>query len=407
LKIQSEPNSNCRLKCIELFAGAGGLALGVHKAGFEHLALIEWDNMSTQTLRANCKSHLNIDEFAVIEADVRDVDLCNYEGNVDLLAAGPPCRPFSTAGKNLAEKDSRDMFPILINKVAEIMPKAILIENVRGLTRPKFSVYFEYLIMQLKFPKLEIKENEPMEEHLIRLRNLKPLDFNDDETYVVESQLVDATDFGLPQRRQRVFISAFRSDLNLSPSHLAPTHSSQALYYDQWVTGHYWDRHEIPSDDYLGPLPQYIPKAQEEDLKPWKTVRDAITNLPPPVLRGDPEIIPNHVQVPGARVYRCHTGSYYDRPAKALKAGTHGTPGGENMVITSQQGDVRYFTTREAARLQTFDDEWCFRGKWGHCIRQLGDAVPVDLAKSFAIMIHSKLQNAEMGCIHDEKRGAI
>jgi len=129
-------------------------------------------------------------------------------------------------------------------------------------------------------------------------------------------------------------------------------------------------------------------------LKPWLTVRDAIGDLPNPVERGMNELIPNHTQHPGARIYKSHVGSYYDFPAKALKAGTNGTPGGENMVrIPGEINSVRYFTTREAARLHTFPDEWRFAGTWGSCIKQLGNAVPVVLARQYGQEISRLIPN--------------
>jgi len=100
----------------------------------------------------------------------------------------------------------------------------------------------------------------------------------------------------------------------------------------------------------------------------------------------DPEEYPelsskfqNHRFQPGAKIYPGHTGSPIDLPAKALKAGVHGVPGGENMMV-KDDGSVRYFTIRESARLQTFPDEFEFSGSWSEAMRQLGNAVPVDLA---------------------------
>ena len=106
--------------------------------------------------------------------------------------------------------------------------------------------------------------------------------------------------------------------------------------------------------------------------KPWLTVRDAIGDLPPPAKR---EKIVGHWQHPGARAYPNHTGSCLDEPAKALKAGDHGVPGGENM-LADRKGCVRYFTIREMARLQGFPDDFVISGSWKAATRQLGNAVP-------------------------------
>lgn len=147
-----------------------------------------------------------------------------------------------------------------------------------------------------------------------------------------------------------------------------------------------------------------------DDKQPWKTVRDALSDLPQPVLRGQKEEIHNHVQHPGARIYSGHIGSYWDYPAKALKAGTHGTPGGENVLCETSNDLVRYFTTREAARLQTFPDEWRFHGTWGACIKQLGNAVPVELATRFSQEIQQRLltyQSWNKNANSPEERNAV
>lgn len=113
--------------------------------------------------------------------------------------------------------------------------------------------------------------------------------------------------------------------------------------------------------------------------KPWRTVRDAIGDLPEPTLSGSGEHL-NHVLQPGARSYPGHTGSHIDMPAKTLKAGGHGVPGGESMLLRVD-GSIRYFSIRESARLQTFPDRYELHGAWGEAMRQLGNAVPVVLAQ--------------------------
>jgi DNA (cytosine-5)-methyltransferase 1 len=122
-------------------------------------------------------------------------------------------------------------------------------------------------------------------------------------------------------------------------------------------------------------------------LSPWMTVRDAFADLP------DPEKYPNaaaqflnHRFQAGARAYPGHTGSPVDLPAKALKAGVHGVPGGENMMVRDD-GSVRYFTVRESARLQTFPDNFAIEGSWSEAMRQLGNAVPVDLARIVTLSV--------------------
>ena len=101
--------------------------------------------------------------------------------------------------------------------------------------------------------------------------------------------------------------------------------------------------------------------------------------------------IHNHRMQPGARPYPGHTGSPFDSPSKTLKAGDHGVPGGENM-IAFPDGSYRYLTVREAARVQTFPDAWRFEGVWSEAMRQLGNAVPVDLAAAVAKSVAATLK---------------
>ena len=103
----------------------------------------------------------------------------------------------------------------------------------------------------------------------------------------------------------------------------------------------------------------------------------------------------HHFGNPGARAYPGHTGSPYDQPAKTLKAGDHGVPGGENMLVRADNS-VRYFTVREAARLQTFPDAYQFAGAWVECFRQLGNAVPVKMARLLAERVADQLEAAEV-----------
>ncbi len=120
----------------------------------------------------------------------------------------------------------------------------------------------------------------------------------------------------------------------------------------------------------------------EPEEKPWRTVRDAISDLPSPQ-RDDCSQFHNHEYNAGARSYTGHTGSAFDEPAKTLKAGDHGVPGGEN-TRSCQTGRFRYFTVRESARLQTFPDDYIFPGVWTEAMRQLGNAVPVQLGHTVA-----------------------
>lgn len=397
------------MTAVELFAGAGGLAIGSHEAGFRHLAVVEVDRHAAATVRDNSKFVLGIDPSCVLEADVRSVDLSCHRGMVDLLAGGPPCQPFSHGGMGRGHTDERNMFPSFISALETLRPRAVLIENVAGLLRPRFTMYWEYILSRLHLPTHAPRTNESWEDHLVRLRKVQARYVPADERYEVRAQILDAADFGVPQRRKRVMIVGYRGDLGITPRQLPQTHSAEALLREQWITGTYWQRHRVAPHEHhmnaqffrtLDVACAELPDCMEQ---PWLTVRDAIANLPSAVPRGGEPRIANHIQHPGARPYKGHCGSVYDGPAKALKAGAHGTPGGENTVIDPKTGMLRYFTIREAARLQTFPDNWEFRGSWSATIKQLGNAVPVDIAACFASEIFSRLATHDAVNVHSSE----
>jgi len=121
---------------------------------------------------------------------------------------------------------------------------------------------------------------------------------------------------------------------------------------------------------------------------PWRTVRDALEGLPEPHEKGS-HLLNHRLQI-GARAYPGHTGSPLDLPAKTLKAGDHGVPGGENMLVRPD-GSIRYFTVRESARLQTFPDGYELHGSWSEAMRQLGNAVPMHLGRAVAASVAEHL----------------
>jgi DNA (cytosine-5)-methyltransferase 1 len=278
------------------------------------------------------------------------------------------------------------MFPEAVRAVRELRPKAFIVENVKGLLRTQFKDYFRYVRLQLAFPNI-VQRRETWKQHLWRLEGHAP---RKDADYNVAFKLLNAANYGVPQKRERVFIVGFRADLGIEWSFPEETHSQDALLISQFVEAEYWQRHGIPKRARPGPWPRVAGRIlqlcqrdlEAQDKLPWLTVRDAISDLPDPVRNRD-KGVPNHVFNPGARSYPGHTGSPIDGVAKTLKAGDHGVPGGENMVAWAD-GSVRYFTVREAARLQTFPDDYVFRGAWSEAMRQLGNAVPVKLAEAVA-----------------------
>lgn len=390
------------MKSVELFAGAGGLAMGVTLAGFESQAVVEWDKWACDTIRQNQKrDYPLVRNWPLWEGDVREFDWSVLPEGIDLLAGGPPCQPFSMGGKHRAHGDRRDMFPATVEIVRTLRPKAFIIENVKGLTRSSFANYYQYILLQLEFPEVVRRASEPWSDHLKRLQAEKSSGVLHASglTYNVVPTLVNAANHGVPQKRERVFIVGFRSDLAVEWSFPRDTHSLDALLYSQWVSGEYWERHGITSKRRLA-----LPSALEgrvrklesmllaPEEKPWRTVRDALVDLPDPRSR-EARDFHNHGFQDGARAYPGHTGSPIDLPAKTLKAGDHGVPGGENMMVM-EDGALRYFSAREAARLQTFPDGYIFHGSWSETMRQLGNAVPVALARQVAASVAERLAEA-------------
>lgn len=164
------------LPSIEICAGAGGQALGLEEAGFDHVSLVELEAAACQTLRIN-RNH-----WHVIEGDLHHYSAVKWKG-VELLAGGVPCPPFSKAGKQLGSEDGRDLFPEAIRLVSECRPQAVMLENVRGLLDSVFDEYRAKIIADLK--KLG---------------------------YAAEWRLLNASDFGVPQLRPRVVFVALKKN---------------------------------------------------------------------------------------------------------------------------------------------------------------------------------------------------
>ena len=162
---------------LELCAGAGGQALGLEQAGIEHAALVEMDRHACATLRHNRP------QWNVIQEDIRNFDATPYKG-VDLVSGGLPCPPFSVAGKQLGKLDERNLFPAAIRIIRQVQPKAVMIENVRGILDAVFEDYREFVRGELKA-----------------------------SGYQCDWKLLNASDFGVPQLRPRVVFVALRKNL--------------------------------------------------------------------------------------------------------------------------------------------------------------------------------------------------
>lgn len=194
---------------LEICAGAGGQALGLEMAGFSHSLLVEYE-------QAYCECILNNrPEWNVLCEDVHSLDGKPYRGKIDLLSGGVPCPPFSMAGKQLGQNDERDLFPEMLRLVDEILPKVVMIENVRGLLDAKFDCYRQKI-----------------------LRHLNESGYN---THI---RLLNSSQFGVPQLRPRVIIVAVRTDLEdcfifPSPDLVSTPTVGEALYDLMAANG--WD----------------------------------------------------------------------------------------------------------------------------------------------------------------------
>ena len=423
-------------KSVELFAGGGGLAMGVHQAGFRPLLVNEIVKWACQTLLDN-EAELRGDEeripspgdkWQLVPGDVSDVKFHYLHDEVDLLAGGPPCQPFSLGGVAKGDEDKRNMFPQMFRAIRDIQPKAVICENVQGLLRPSFRPYFEYIERELALPFVERQEGTDWREHDKILRErLSTTPANPKERYEIITTRVNAADYGVPQIRNRIIIVAFRSDLGVDierfKKSIAPTHSEAALNRSI-RDGSYWKRHKV--DARVRELVEKrLPRedAFDDGKLPWRTLRDALMydlatygvekkqQLPPVSWEQLDRItraggIPYHVGWPDARIYAGHTPNMLDRPAKTVKAGVHGVPGGESVLLTDDLltepavGETptfrhRYMTVRETARVMTFPDDWKLAGPRGEQMRQLGNAVPVLLARFFANAVAEALNEAD------------
>jgi len=286
------------------------------------------------------------------------------------------------------------MFPEAVRAVRTLMPRAFVFENVKGLTRSTFASYLEYIRLQLRHPELSPRSDERWMEHLGRLEDHETSGSRDGLHYNLVMRVLNAANYGVPQRRERVFIVGFRSDLAFDWHFPSETHSHEALLWSQWRSGDYWDLHRMSKDHRPegGRARARALRLKTAPTKePWLTIRDAICDLPDPELDQRAALeFHDHHYVPGARSYPGHTGSPLDEPAKTLKAGVHGVPGGENM-LRRPNGSVRYFTVRESARLQTFPDDMVFHGSWTETMRQLGNAVPSALAAAVLRSVRARL----------------
>ncbi len=308
------------LSSIEICAGGGGQALGLESAGFEHSAVIEIEAPACETLRTNRPA------WNVIEGDIHQFNATPYKG-IDLLAGGVPCPPFSKAGRQLGADDERDLFPQAIRLVDECRPKAVMLENVRGLLDAVFDDYRHKVEHQLQ-----------------------------DLGYTPGWRLLNASDFGVSQLRPRVVFVGIRKDLS---------------------EGFVWPSPAVTAPPTVGELLGDLMGANGwRNVAAWQARADAIA----PTLVG------------GSKKH----GGPDLGPTRARRAWESLGVDGRGIADVAPLPDfvgMPRLTTRMAARIQGFPDEWQFAGRKTAAYRQIGNAFPPPVAAAVARQIAAALSS--------------
>jgi DNA (cytosine-5)-methyltransferase 1 len=336
---------------VELFAGAGGLALGLEKAGFESVLFNEIDTDACQTLRQN-RPHWN-----VVEDDVSQLSFEAYHHKVDLLSGGFPCQAFSYAGKKLGFEDIRGtLFFQFARAVKEIQPRVFLGENVRGLLRHEQGKTLETMTTILK-----------------------------DLGYIlIEPKVLNASFYRVPQKRERLFLIGIRKDLYEGQSFLWPEPSQDpSILKDALKAG------ELYPTDVPFSKGQKYPIKKEEVLKLvppggyWR-------NLPDDIQR---DYMKKSYFMGGGKTGIARRLSWHE-PSLTLTCAPS-----QNQTERCHPDETRPLTIREYARIQTFPDEWEFYGSLSSQYKQIGNAVPVNLGyamgKSLIHLLNSLTDHEE------------
>lgn len=333
-------------QCLEMCAGAGGQALGLHVAGFRHSALIEIEPAACRTLELNNQIH-NLDWCEIIEGDLKDFsanEARKYRGVIDLVAGGVPCPPFSKAGKQLGSEDSRDLFPTALRIVEQIQPRAVMLENVPGLLELKFEDYRSSISSKLS-----------------------------EMGYIAHWALVQSSQFGVPQLRPRAILVALRPDIEKHFKWPEPLHKV------------------ITVGEALADL---MGSNGWPDAEKWVNQANKIapTLVGGSKKHGGPDLGPTRAkqQWKNLGVYAHRIGADDEIPDKTFRGVLRrdGTilEGFENMPL---------LTTRMTARLQGFPDDWRFHGTKTTIYRQIGNAFPPPVAYSIGSQIINALFKAD------------
>lgn len=390
---QKRPQFSSPLTSIEICAGAGGQALGLHNAGFDHLALVEWDQHAVSTLQANVGrwpgwtpqkaqdlTPMDVKEFLTSDT----YKALNLNGDtLDLFAGGVPCPPFSLAGKRLGEDDERDLFPAALSIIEKLTPKAVMIENVRGILEPP-EVFIEY--------RTKILDRLRRAGYTIPLidSSLSPA-AQDLEMRKVWRRL-DAKDFGVPQLRPRAILVAIREDLSTAsanefcwPLRIKGDEATVAESLRKTMRERclqYWDRNE------RGELAKADERTGEDVYNDWLDAAQksaaAGRGVAPTLVGGS----------------RKHGGADLG-PTRAKKAWA--AMGIDAMGVANDQDacDPRrdlfresgpMLTVEQAAMIQGFPRKWRFQGKKTAKYRQVGNAFPPPVAEAVGRAIAAVLR---------------
>lgn len=322
---------------IELFAGAGGLALGLEQAGFDGLAYVEMNDDACETLRRNRPG------WNVIEGDVHEIDFRRYDGQVDLVSGGFPCQAFSMAGKRLGFGDIRGtLFAEVIRCANETHPKMLLMENVKGLLSHDGGRTFETI-------RHEVEK----------------------AGYSLQWKILNASYHGVGQARERIVMIGIRDDLSGKISFEYPEPDDRQMTLRDALDG-------VPDS----PGVSYSEKkAKVLDLVPpggcW-------IDLPQDIAR---EYMKSSYDSPGGKRGMARRLSW-DRPCLTLT-----TSPSQKQTERCHPDETRPLTVREYARVQSFPDDWEFAGGIGSQYRQIGNAVPVEMARRIGVQIVKALDS--------------
>ena len=336
-------NSEVELKTIELFAGAGGLALGVEKAGFNTIGLIEIDKNACNTLK------LNRPNWNVINENIANISSKNLEdffsikkGELDLLSGGAPCQAFSYAGKRLGLEDTRGtLFYHYALFLKQLQPKMFLFENVKGLLSHDKGKTHETIINVFK-----------------------------EEGYTIYEKVLNAWNYGVAQKRERLIIVGIRNDLINKLNFLFPTpHKYKPVLRDILLDCP--ESKGIAYSEYKKKIFELVPPGGY-----WKDIPKEIAK----------EYMKSCWDMEGGRTGILRRLSL-DEPSLTVL-----TSPSQKQTDRCHPIEARPFTIRENARCQSFPDEWIFSGSVTDQYRQVGNAVPVNLAYEVALEIRKALE---------------